>query len=211
MKLARGEKLNPIELAELEQQFNEMDNNRIIVSSWQQMDKKIKPEYFDLPFNVIYSTVLEQDVDSLTIEIPSFFNHLLIMVSGSLVTDNNPIVCIRFNGDTGNNYSSQYIFAVGSSILDGSNTGSSSFLGIGAFPNSDVSPNESGSCFCVITHYNSFMKKKSLALSGFLNDVRIVSGLWKDTSAIENITFLGLPGDNVTFDAGSIFSVYGIR
>lgn len=108
---------------------------------------------------------------------------------------------IQFNSDTGNNYSSTYMYGTGSSAAGG---GQSSVANIA------LSRIETQSTFlCNIMNYsNSTTYKTTLARNSNKGQIAVASvGLWRNTNAITSIT---LKSQIVNFNSGSTFTLYGI-
>lgn len=136
------------------------------------------------------------------------YTDLVLVVS----TTNNtgvtaPAVYLRFNSDTGSNYSTTMLYGDGSSAGSGRSTSSTyallNWLGGGS---SSIIVNS-------ITHifnYSNTTTFKTL-LSRYNNSSAEVDAgvsLWRSTSAITSVTVLDTTGRN--FATGSTFTLYGI-
>jgi hypothetical protein len=124
-----------------------------------------------------------------------------------LVTVNNPVNTgsqpgIRFNGDTGSNYT------YGAALGNGSSTSSYWFgefyIGLNDF-NADTARS--------ITHimdYAATDKHKSVIIKSDQNgaNVTMIAGRWANTAAITSITCMRSSSD--LFAAGSTFALYGV-
>jgi hypothetical protein len=131
----------------------------------------------------------------------SYTDLVLVGVGLSSASEN---ICLRFNGDTGTNYSK--------TVVDGNGTSASSARGssqdkmiLAAF-NSSTQSN-------LITHimnysnsttYKTVLQRGNIASSLVRADV----GLWRSTSAITSITLLVASG---TISTGTTFTLYGIK
>jgi hypothetical protein len=152
--------------------------------------------------------------------IPSTYKHLQIrgisrdFYSASQAAFN---VLMRFNNDSGTNYTDHRIWGTGSGVSAYGSTGSSSIV----IPYSSSSSNSSnttayGASICDILDYTSTTKNKTVKIfSGFdfntaSADYRVSlnSGLWLNTNAITTITLL--PGVTA-FNAGTTFALYGMK
>jgi len=105
MKVVDGQQLSPIEREQMRQYTNEMDTNNQLVSSWQQINKKVNSLFLDLPVGTILSKTIPSNATSVSTQIPQDYNHLFIFTSAK--TDYASFVDtinMRFNGDTGTNY-----------------------------------------------------------------------------------------------------------
>lgn len=209
MKMANGEKLDPLEKEQLRQYTSEIDNNRQIVSTWQSIDGKVLDRFINFPIKTIYSTLLVENVASINVQIPSTFSHLLILGAGKSTAATADLMAMRFNGDSGSNYSYQY-FQRASTTTSGGQDLSITQAPLGEFI--DTSDDTlSASFFCIIPHYRSSYYKTTMTFTNFRNPsfryVKFFNSFWNDTSPISKITFLPQSGN---IKAGSVFSVYGL-
>jgi hypothetical protein len=137
------------------------------------------------------------------------YTDLVLVVS----TTNNtgvtaPSTYLRFNSDTGSNYSTTMLYGDGSSAGSGRSTNSTYALinWLGGGSNSIIVNS--------ITHifnYSNTTTFKTL-LSRYNNSsVEVDAGvsLWRSTSAITSVTVLDTTGRN--FASGSTFTLYGIK
>jgi hypothetical protein len=109
---------------------------------------------------------------------------------------------VRFNGDSGSNYSTTFLYGNGSSALSGrtsnesyiyiSRAGETAGLGISHFQN----------------YSNSTTYKTVLSRGNSTNYVFAWVGLWRNTNAITSMTLTRNGGLN--FVTGSTFTLYGI-
>jgi hypothetical protein len=120
---------------------------------------------------------------------------------------------LRFNGDSGSNYSYTGTEGEGPSTMAGFNAQSqtSAFWGRGA-----GASNASLAGMGVIDIYNyanTNIKKSFISFSGidYSSGGNIVNsiGTWENTAAISSITFFANPGPNIT--SNSTFQVYGMK
>jgi hypothetical protein len=114
------------------------------------------------------------------------------------------------NGDTGSNYATHFLNGNGSSVASGSQTSIAYVYG-GYSAGTGVT-DAYGVGVCDILDYSSTTKNKtSRTLSGVVTDNTVVelrSGVWLNTSAITSLT-IAVFGTSI--NAGSRFSLYGIR
>jgi hypothetical protein len=114
---------------------------------------------------------------------------------------------IRFNGDTGSNYSSTLLRGSGSAIINAKDNNANyiGWLGYVSSGSGDASltsvdiNNYSNS-----TTYKTILSRGSLT-SGFVN---ITSGLWRSNSAITSITIIA---GAASITVNSTFTLYGIK
>lgn len=144
--------------------------------------------------------------------IPQTYTDLvLVMQPAADVGDEN--VGIRFNGDTGANYS---YTRVGANNTAGSYSSNrvTGFTRINTIEAAGTSPNLGNLIIVsnIMNYANSTTYKTALNRSGQVggtyNGVEIFAGLWRNTAAITSITVM--QGGTRTFLAGSTFTLYGI-
>jgi hypothetical protein len=164
-------------------------------------------------FSIATQTVGLSGAASITFSsIPSTYTHLQIRASANNANQDDAV--IRFNGDTGNNYSWHLLQGNGSAASAYSATSVSSMRGICYLPNSS---NNFGAGVTDILNYTNVNKNKTTrSLTGFdLNanstfaQIQFWSGAWYNTSAITSITIFPLSGSN--FVQYSTFALYGVK
>jgi len=151
--------------------------------------------------------------------IPATYTHLQIR---GIARDANSAfrdsIQIRFNSDTGSNYSAHYLVGNGASASAFAWTSDSRILGPFAVGDLGLSNNFSASVIDILDYTNTNKYKTTKTLNGFDNNnngsvdfdkgiVGISSGLWQSTSAINTITL---------FSAGNWsqytqFALYGVK
>ena len=146
--------------------------------------------------------------------IPSTYQHLQIRV---LARGNNAGVFdsfyVRFNGDTGSNYTLRRLYG------DGAVVGSDSISPYQAVRGNEITgstatTNLFGAGIVDIINYSSTTKYKTAkVLGGYDRNGAgwsgLVSGIWTNTSAITNITITPVFG--TLFSQYSSFALYGIK
>ena len=114
---------------------------------------------------------------------------------------------VRFNSDTGSNYSNTTLEANGSSVGSQRHT-NVDFIRTDAYSN----PTTSTFSFKIVhinNYSNSTTYKTALVRSGDSSTgVDAVVGLWRNTAAI---TSVNIYARNDSFASGSIFTLYGIK
>ena len=168
-------------------------------------------------YELIESYILGSSQSSVTFSslgtYSSTYKHLQIrMVGRSDRANNGDAFRIRFNSDSGTNYSLHTLRGEGSSIFSegGANV---SYMEAGY---SEANNNTSGSfAACVVDILDPFSTSKNKTIRGFsgftssIGRVLLNSGAWRNTEAVSSINvFVGI-GPN--FLAGSRFSLYGIK
>jgi hypothetical protein len=138
--------------------------------------------------------------------IPSTYTDLVIVINGGTATSTN--ATLRFNGDTGNNYSSTHLYG------DGSSAGSFRYSSVGALQINYYAYPENAFDFnaiCQIQNYsNATTYKTAIARANKAsNGVNAAVGLWRNTAAITSVTVRSSDG-TTNWNVGSTFSLYGI-
>lgn len=133
----------------------------------------------------------------------SGYTDLVLVGSGTIATSLQSIV-MRFNGDTGGNYSFTYLIGNGASAFSGRAT-NTTFALAGLFEPPAIAnfvtqiQNYSNS-----TTFKTILSRRNLSSGYATADV----SLWRNTAAITSITLF--PENSVNFAVGSTFSLYGI-
>jgi hypothetical protein len=151
--------------------------------------------------------------------IPQTYKHLQIRGLGkSLSPYGISGDIIRFNSDSGANYTKHYFYGNGSSV---GSTGSASQTsaqtdGYSVGTSGSTYTNYYGAIILDIIDYSSTTKYKTLRSQAgfdvntlaFTGDVYIMSNLWLNTAAITSITMSDSSG--LLYGAGATFALYGI-
>jgi hypothetical protein len=143
--------------------------------------------------------------------IPSTYKHLQIRFM-SKSNNTNDAIDMRFNSDTGNNYSYHELFGDGSSAGSGASTPRSTIpLAGGGAPAANT--NVFGVSVVDILDYADTNKFKTIRNLGGVDFngsgvVMLISGNWRSTSAVSTIS-LALRSNNV--GQYSSFALYGIK
>jgi hypothetical protein len=135
--------------------------------------------------------------------IPQTYTDLVIIYNGTSAVQNFPI---RFNSDTGANYSYVRMFGDGSSTYsDRENSITYGSLGI-------ISSERTLVIGQIQNYSNTTTRKSLLSRSGYTGTgyVSFYCSLWRNTAAITSITLLGGTGGQ-SFSVGSTFTLYGIK
>jgi hypothetical protein len=159
-------------------------------------------------YSPIATTTLGSNTSSVTLSgIPSTYTDLVFVMNGS---DTGGVqLGIRFNSDTGNNYSNRGLTGNGSSAY--SVTGSNAALiqfGWDAYLETTFSYNAIINIpnYANTNIYKTVLGRANNAVTGVTETV----GLWRSTSAITSITLLQSYGTDL-FKTGSTFTLYGIE
>jgi hypothetical protein len=156
-------------------------------------------------------TVGSGGVASVTFDgIPSDYKHLQIRVSAIATGESR--IRMRFNGDTGTNYSVHYLLGNGTNPFAGSGANANQLSG------SYAKGTASYSCVNIIDilDYKNTNKNKSIqVLTGYANNVAtdgelgVWSGVWRNTSAVYSAILYFDNSANIA--QHSRFSLYGVR
>lgn len=139
--------------------------------------------------------------------IPSTYTDLVFVWNGT----NNAAEYIqaRFNSDTGTNYSITNVTGDGSSAISNRKTSQNQVqLNWYSYPTTNVFE---GSVIAFIQNYaNTTTYKTVLSRANTASRAtEAIVGLWRSTAAIS--TILLFPSGTATFNAGSTFTLYGIK
>ena len=129
----------------------------------------------------------------------------LVLVTDLRHASNLSTTSIRFNGDTGTNYSSTFLAGSGSAASSGRNSNDQ-------WINIAVNGANTTDRIVTVTHIQSYANTNinKTALVAWANPNREVIrqvGLWRNTAAITSLTVVC----NNTMADGSVLSLYGIK
>jgi hypothetical protein len=153
----------------------------------------------------IYTNTLASTATSVVIDISAFQNYknLKIVYSAQNV-GGTAVLGMRFNSDSGSNYSATYAYGTGSGVASGRDVNQTG-MSAGDIPSS-ASGLFSANTIYINNYSNTNMNKTAVMRHNSPGVVTVMSsGVWRSTAAITSITFYG-----ATFNTGSTFSVYGI-
>jgi hypothetical protein len=133
--------------------------------------------------------------------VPNTYTDLVIVISGS--TGGNDTIGLRFNSDSGTNYSYTQIYGDGTSAGSTKASGET-FARIGPFYNS-----QSITIANVMNYANASIYKTILTRANNAgNQLNELVSLWRNTAAITDVTVNAIFGQ---FNSGTIVSLYGIK
>jgi hypothetical protein len=138
--------------------------------------------------------------------IPSGYTDLVIVFSGNTSAIANSFM--RFNSDTGSNYSMTWMAGTGSAAASGRETSQTRLLiDVYGYAN----PSNITNKIINVQNYSNATTFKSVfgRANNSAAGTDALVGLWRSTSAITQIDILTLSA--TTFSVGSTFSLYGIR
>jgi len=159
-------------------------------------------------YEPIASTTLGSSTATVTFDnIAGTWTDLIVVGRFGMINNDATELYVRFNSDSGTNYSHTALFGGGTSAA--SNRASSASLGI-LVSTSDTAGN-SVFCCSVASYANTNVNKTVLsAYASPGRDVGRTVGLWRSTSAITRIDISrNSAGKDIT--SGSTFAVYGIK
>jgi hypothetical protein len=148
--------------------------------------------------------------------IPSTYKHLQLRgIMRTSRTGGNDLVSIRFNNDTGSNYSDHALGGDGSTAFTDKNV-SASFINVQRSSSNFNGSNIFGVYVIDILDYTSTSKNKTTrALGGYdangSGEIYLNSGLWRNSSTAINRIDLILPNYTTNFLQYSQFALYGIK
>lgn len=159
-------------------------------------------------YTLISSAVGTGSVASFTFSsIPATYTDLVLIVNGGItsgITDLN----MRFNGDTGTNYSTTGLYGTGSvaGTARASNL-TAVYIEQAAAPDTSFSYNFICNFmdYANTTTYKTAIARANMVVSGRGVDLGV--GLWRSTAAINSLTVF----TTTNFSSGTTFKLYGIE
>lgn len=164
---------------------------------------------------VTYSQIATQTLGSASStvtfsSISGTYTDLVAVVNGGSSTDAYFLLRLGTGGstDTGTNYSTTYMSGSGSVTFSGRASTQSS-IGI-AYDYGLIANNFNFNSIIHIMNYSNTTTYKTIIsrANNAANGTSANVGLWRNTGAIDTVTFLPSSG---TFNTGSTFSLYGIK
>lgn len=160
----------------------------------------------DSGYDALATVTLSSTASTVTFSgIPTGYKHLQIRYSLTAAAPAD--TTIRFNGDTGSNYSSHLLRGSGTAAQAFSYTSQSA-----AYVQFNIGYNTSVAVIDVLDYGNSNKNKTIRSLAGFDNNgngnIDLWSGAWYNTNAI---TSLVLTAVTTTFSVNSTFALYGVK
>lgn len=159
-----------------------------------------------------YTPIATQTLGSATASvtfssIPSTYTDLILVINAGSTISAAP--WLRFNGDTGSNYSNTALVGNGSAASSGRASNQTVYYYGGWILGYATSL--TGNAIINIMNYSNTTTNKT-AINRFnvaSGEVEAVVGLWRNTAAINSITIGLLSTD--TYLAGSTFTLYGVK
>lgn len=191
--------------------INSMARSLVTAKKWYRNMLAGNPQYSDME---LIATAYPGGSTSVTFDISSLasgYKHLQIRAVVQTTHTGYEGLRLRFNGDTGSNYSTHYLFATGASFGSGAQS-STTGMYVGLASPSSASNNFGASVATINDFASSAKNKTTRAHSGIRwtsSETTIHSGAWYNTAPVTSLTFYGDTG--ATFISGSRISIYGIK
>jgi hypothetical protein len=164
------------------------------------------------------STTLGSDSNDITFNnIDQTYTDLVFVVTGKGIYGSSTFVALmmRFNGDTGSNYSLQEMYSLDYTSEKGGQA-TSAVAAVSWLAADSTMDNSISSTKFEVHDYTQTNKWKSgiARAATFESDatigVQVQNFTWRNTAAITSVTFRN-PDNGTGFYAGTVFSMYGIR
>lgn len=137
--------------------------------------------------------------------IPQGYTDLIVIKEGSQTGGSN--TGLRYNADSGSNYSVTYIYGTGGSAGTGRDTSTTQMI----FDYVPTTGQRTFSKIQILNYSNSTTYKTMLWRREQVNNaVQAGVGLWRSTAAITSLTFVQTVGSSY-FSDGSTFTLYGVK
>ena len=162
-------------------------------------------------YEPISTTTLATATGTVTFSsVPQTYTDLVLVTVFATATINEDLA-VRFNSDTGSNYSRTHLRGNGSTASSSTATSQNLLL-----LDVDSSGSTLNTGLQTVTHFmnyaNTSIQKSVLSRSGTLGGsytgTSLIAGLWRDTTAISTIGLFCTSGN---FVSGSTFTLYGIK
>jgi hypothetical protein len=161
-------------------------------------------------YTPISTQTLSSAVTSITFsDIPQNYTDLVLVVGNFGMNISGSAARLRFNGDTGNNYSNTTVVGNGTVVGSGRESSQNSMRIIGASIGPGTANNDT-TIIHILNYASTTVNKTVLVRASLpLTDVYALVGLWRNTVAVNSITLRSF-NDTHTFNSGSTFTLYGI-
>lgn len=152
-------------------------------------------------YTPIATTTLGSTTASYTFSsIPSTYTDLRVVINGNLTSLED--IGVRFNGDSGTNYSYTGLTGTGSSATSGRQS-NQNYAYVGSLDGSASMTSYDFMNYSNATTYKTFLNRTSAA--GWVVYARV--GLWRSTAAINSISLTPVN----SFATGTTLTLYGIK
>ena len=160
-------------------------------------------------YEKIATTTLGSAASSITFSsIASTYTDLVVVVQGTYSTSDD-LISLRYNNDTGSNYSSTSMYGNGTSAAS-YRTSSATSIQVGWYPHPGGAAVVSQMVLQILNYSNATTYKTNLSRGDTSNVQGTAArvGLWRSTAAINRIDLIMLAGNLQT---GTTATVYGIK
>lgn len=148
--------------------------------------------------------------------IPSTYTHLQIRaITRTNRADTNDFITLRFNSDSGTNYSYHSLYGNGSSVGAGDYGTSTGSPWSGVTAGNNAAGSQFGGVVIDVLDYKNTNKYKTVKLlsgtdqNGTTGRLYVMSNLWRNTAAISTMTII--PTYGTSFSQYSHFALYGVK
>jgi hypothetical protein len=158
-------------------------------------------------YELIETVILGTDQASITFSnlgtYSSTYKHL--QIRGAMKATSAVAAFMRFNGDTGNNYSWHYLEGNGGNVVSGASTTTNGMV-FTNWPSSGASTLANGIVCDILDPYSTTKNKTTRNLNG-RQYIQLYSGNWRSTDSVTSITVFAASD----FTTGSRLSIYGLK
>lgn len=160
-------------------------------------------------YTPIATTTLTSAAANITFSsIPSTYTDLVLVLVTAEQSGFNGESVLRFNSDSGSNYSNTYLSGSGSATASNRNT-SSTVVRVSYYAGNTLTVGNMNYIVQIQNYSNTTTYKTLLSRSNNASGgIDAIVGLWRSTSAINSISFFYSDSGNVI--AGSTATLYGI-
>ena len=163
-------------------------------------------------YEPIATTTLGSAVTTVTFSSISSAYTDIVLVCGNLgMSAGGSAGRLRFNSDTGSNYSGTWLYGTGSTAGSSKDSSQTSTRIIGANIGPTSGANNDTYIFQIQNYSNTTTYKTVVGRGNApANETYAIVGLWRSTSAISSVDIISYNGSD-TFRIGSTFTLYGIK
>lgn len=201
------------ELTELQRDLNKLWDDQQVISGWLQTGQsRIAASAIDFPVALLYSETFAADTGTITINLPSTYNHLIVFGSGRSTVAGSAFdsLAARFNGDAGTSYFGETIFTLNGTVT-GNTTGTTN-VSFGPLVGSGMPAGYNGGFLAYIPSYNEPYFKHLMLLyrtnSAGTESAGLSGATYRGTAAIETLAIFAGAG---SIAAGSNLSIFGVK
>jgi hypothetical protein len=160
-------------------------------------------------YEKIATTTLGSAASSITFSsIASTYTDLVVVVQGTYSTSDD-LLSLRYNNDTGSNYSSTNLYGNGTTTAS-YRTSSATSIQVGWYPHPGGAAVVSQMVLQILNYSNATTYKTNISRGDTTNVQGTAArvGLWRNTAAINRLDLIMLAGNLQT---GTTATVYGIK